>query len=86
MKIQPIFVFPCVRGPRLAGSGKSAFKNCTDLEEIFVPNDVKRIGNGAFQGCTNLKDVSLPNGIHRGEDVFTGCNIENLEYRKNNAI
>lgn len=66
--------------------GKSAFKNCTDLEEIFVPNDVKRIGNGAFQGCTNLKDVSLPNGIHRGEDVFTGCNIANLEYRKNNAI
>lgn len=38
-----------------------AFKKCTDLESIVIPESVTRIGVGAFVGCTNIKEVTCYN-------------------------
>lgn len=40
--------------------GSSAFKNCTSLENIYIPDSVTDIELDAFSGCTSLKRVSIP--------------------------
>jgi|GEM_PF-2461778 len=37
--------------------------NGSDLEEITLPEGLKRIGGCAFSGCYKLKEISLPKGI-----------------------
>jgi len=38
----------------------SAFKDCTGLTTISVPDTVTSIGSGAFEGCTSLEELSIP--------------------------
>lgn len=35
----------------------NAFYNCKTLEEIYLPNTLRKVGSTAFTGCNNLKDV-----------------------------
>lgn len=37
--------------------GAGSFKNCLNLETVYIPSSVVRIGDGAFDGCYNLKNV-----------------------------
>lgn len=37
--------------------GAGSFKNCLNLETVYIPSSVVRIGAGAFDGCYNLKNV-----------------------------
>lgn len=41
--------------------GKDAFRNCRQLEYVYIDNSVKSIGQGAFFGCNNLKTVIIDN-------------------------
>ena len=51
-----------------------AFAKWTDLEEIYVPNTIKKIGEGAFMGCTNLKRIVIPEGVEIiEENTFADC-------------
>ncbi len=36
---------------------QSAFRDCSSLESITIPNSVKSIGESAFSGCSNLENV-----------------------------
>jgi hypothetical protein len=36
--------------------GDSAFRGCTSLASITIPESVTQIGGYAFQGCTSLDD------------------------------
>jgi len=38
----------------------SAYKNCTLLTEIIVPNTITTIGSAAFSGCSGLESMTLP--------------------------
>ena len=40
-----------------------AFKNCSNLESIVLPECVTSIGGSAFNGCSNLESVVLPDSI-----------------------
>lgn len=40
-----------------------AFKTCTGIETIFLPNSLYEIGSNAFYRCDNLKKVFLPDNI-----------------------
>ncbi len=52
----------------------SAFKNCTGLTSITIPESVISIGNSAFNGCTSLSSVTIPNTITSiGSSAFSGC-------------
>ena len=51
-----------------------AFKDCTYLEKVIIPNSVTEIGYRAFEGCTSLIDVEIPNSVKciKGS-TFKGC-------------
>lgn len=52
------------------------FTECTALEEITIPNKVKKISTYAFYGCKSLKNVQFSNGLLEiGNNSFTGCNL-----------
>ena len=54
--------------------GEEAFRDCTGLTEITIPNCVSTIGYSAFNGCTGLTEISIPNSVTEILDsAFYGC-------------
>ncbi len=52
----------------------SHFKDCSALEQIVLPEHLKRIHGGAFQDCTSLGEISLPSTLTDiGSGAFQGC-------------
>ena len=43
--------------------GNSAFRGCSNLMSITIPNSVKHIGNGALSDCSSLESVTIPNSV-----------------------
>ena len=61
--------------------GTGAFKNCSALEYVLVPNNVSNMGERAFSGCANLSAVTLPRTMDEiSNGLFFGCKkLENVE-------
>ena len=55
---------------------EDAFKDCSSLAEITLPEDIAEIGTNAFSG-TGLKNITIPNGTI-GANAFSGCNLDNI--------
>ncbi|MDE6006966.1 MAG: leucine-rich repeat protein [Muribaculaceae bacterium] len=52
-----------------------AFRNCTKLSEIVVPEGVTTVGEHCFENCTSLTSVSLPTTLKILENhLFNNCN------------
>lgn len=43
--------------------GNNAFRNCTNLINVIIGNNVKVIGRAAFEECENLKSITIPDSI-----------------------
>ena len=53
---------------------KYAFRNCTSLESITIPDGVTSIGDGAFWGCTGLISITISDSLtNLGRDSFYNC-------------
>ena len=51
-----------------------AFKNCSELTSVSIPNSVILIGREAFSGCSGLTSVTIPNSVTCIDDAtFYGC-------------
>ena len=58
--------------------GDGAFRGCTGLRNLIVPEGMTEISNYLFQDCTELRTVLLPETVTTiGRYAFSGC--KNLE-------
>ena len=73
-----VFVFlMCLEG--ITEIGEYAFKECTGLTAVTIPDSVVRVGVSAFSGCTSLTSFNLSDKIEFiGKNAFYGC--KSLKY------
>ena len=59
-----------------------AFEYCTEIESVYVPEGVTKIGILAFSFCVSLTKVTLPESLAEIEmNAFDHCKkLENIEY------
>jgi hypothetical protein len=82
-------------GTSVTTINNNAFRNCTALTSIVIPDNVVTginplgegtgIGFEAFQGCTSLREIVLGSGItHIERNTFNGCtSLESVTFSKN---
>ena len=59
----------------VTGIDNEAFRGCTELTSVNLPNCLTSIGNRAFSGCIALESINLHNNITNiGSYAFSGCN------------
>ena len=62
------------RGKAVTEIGWEAFKACSRLTSIVIPNGVTSIGKDAFLDCTSLTSIAIPESVTSiGKDAFLGC-------------
>ncbi|MCD7887489.1 MAG: leucine-rich repeat protein, partial [Clostridiales bacterium] len=61
--------------------GGMAFRNCTNLENINLPDSIVYIGNSAFYNCTSLTKLTLPDTITKlGGQILAGSGVTSINY------
>ena len=63
-----------VNGKSVTSIGNCAFRYCTSLKSITIPNSVMEIGSSAFSGCSSLTSITIPNSVTEIDVyAFKGC-------------
>lgn len=59
-----------------------AFSNCTNLQSVDLPGNLKEIEHYTFYQCQSLKSISIPEGVASiGHDAFSGCSsLESVSF------
>ena len=66
--------------------GSAAFKNCTELTSITLPESITNIESSAFEGCKKLTSITIPSNVTSiGNRAFYGCS-ELTEITINDSI
>ena len=59
--------------------GTEAFKNCSNLQSVTLPNSITSISTDAFYYCAKLGSINLPEGLQTiYTDAFRYCNLTSV--------
>lgn len=62
-----------------------AFRNCTVLQKIALPEGISAIGRETFKNCISLQAIYIPSSIKRVEqEAFANCRELNAIYYQGN--
>ena len=62
------------RTRKVTSIGGEAFRQCSYLTSVTIPNSVTSIGDDAFRECSGLTSITIPNSVTSiGDDVFSYC-------------
>lgn len=51
-----------------------AFENCTQINEVVIPEGTEQIGDAAWRGCASLNRVTFPQSLSViGNEAFSDC-------------
>ncbi|MBR2296292.1 MAG: leucine-rich repeat protein, partial [Clostridia bacterium] len=60
----------------LTSIGQQAFKGCTSLVNVTLPNTVTSMGTSVFENCTALKTINWPTSMTKiPGSTFSGCSM-----------
>ena len=63
-----------VKGMKVVEVADYAFRKCTGITSVNLPEGITKIGDNAFEGCTSLASIDLPSTVkYIGEYAFDGC-------------
>ena len=63
-----------VLGDSVKSIGGYAFRFCSSLTSVTIPNSVTSIGSRAFYNCTGLTSIEIPNSVTSiGSEAFYKC-------------
>ena len=76
-----------LNGLTVIGISNNAFKDCTELTKVVIPDTVTTIEFSAFQGCTSLETIVMSDNVTSlGSNVFTNTAYYNNEENWENSI
>ena len=84
-----IMCFPSTyKGLPVTGISSGAFKNCTVIMDIALPDSVTSIGNEAFMNCTSLRYISISASVEIiNSATFLGCSsLTHVSFNKNSQL
>jgi hypothetical protein len=65
---------------RVTSIRQHAFRKCTSLTSITLPDSIATIARGAFNGCSSLTSIVIPDSVTSiGHMAFAGCTSLKLE-------
>ncbi|MDD6049925.1 MAG: leucine-rich repeat domain-containing protein [Clostridiales bacterium] len=60
--------------PSITTIGAEAFRNCTNITALTLPESLTTIGAGALKGCTGITELTLPESLTTiGAGAFKDC-------------
>ena len=69
----PTSIKRVILGSGVVSIGKDAFRSCSSLTSVNIPESVTKIGGDAFSGCTGLTSVNIPESVTSISNVFREC-------------